>query len=66
MIQNGPRSYYTMRWKLGRWWTESPTELLDTYLKTTEESMREDWAAIVGEPPESESRIEALVVDKDA
>lgn len=58
MIQDGPRSYYTMRWEFGRWWRESPTELLDTYLKTTEESMREDWAAIVGEAPE-ECRVDA-------
>lgn len=56
MIQSGPRSYYTMRLDFGNWVTESPTELLDTYPKTTEESMREDWEVLVGEPPEEEYR----------
>jgi len=54
MIQDGPRSYYTTYWEFGQWNKSSPTELLDTYPKTTEEAMREDWEAIVGKPPEVE------------
>lgn len=52
IVQTGPRTYYAERWEFTRWWRSDPTELLETYPKTVEEAMWEDWRAVSDAEPE--------------